>query len=173
MSGETLSIDPGSGPLGSACAYFTPGGHLRDVMFSKRPGGASVSTVVIEALQFRGMVDLPRAQRLIKMAAAGYLAAGYALASGGDLVELTPGEWKGQEAKPMQHARLWRVLNEREKGHLGAHVTSRAIARAIEKGALDRWRKPGVAYYPASFKMHNLLDAAALGATYLGRLEKR
>jgi hypothetical protein len=132
-----------------------------------------VSTVVVERLQFRGMVDLPRASRLIDMACAGYLAAGCALACGGELVELTPKQWKGEEHKPIHHARLWGVLMAKEKELLGGIDTSRTIAAAVEKGALDRWRRPGVSYYPAAFKTHNLLDAVALGCTYLGRLEKR
>jgi hypothetical protein len=67
---------------------------------------------------------------------------------------------------------LWDVLTGAEREVLGGADTFRRIAAAVQKGALDRWGKPGASYYGA-WTGHNLLDAAALGAYQLGRLERK
>jgi hypothetical protein len=85
----------------------------------------------------------------------------------------TPTEWKGSEPKPIQHKRLWAVLTPAERIILGGRVTEVAIDRAVEKGALRRWKISGADCYPRACKVHNLLDAAALGAVHLGRLERQ
>lgn len=85
----------------------------------------------------------------------------------------TPTQWKGSTPKPIHHARLWKVLDDAEKAVLPVDTGAR-IAAAVEKGALDAWRKSGVTYYgqSAGASVHNLLDAVALGAFHLGRLPK-
>lgn len=80
--------------------------------------------------------------------------------------------WKGSEPKPIHHARVWEELTLAERRVLGGDKTHAAIERACEKGALNRWGRPGASYYPRAFKTHNLLDAAALGLTFLGRIER-
>jgi hypothetical protein len=80
--------------------------------------------------------------------------------------------WKGSEQKPVHHARLLEVLAPAELEVLGGGDTARRILAARQKGALDRWGKPGATYYGA-WTGHNLLDAAALGAYHLGRLGRK
>jgi hypothetical protein len=80
--------------------------------------------------------------------------------------------WKGSEHKPVHHKRLWGVLSKAERKVLGGPLTEKQIIAACEKGALDRWAKSGVKYYPKNFDMHNLLDSSALGCYHLGRLER-
>jgi hypothetical protein len=79
--------------------------------------------------------------------------------------------WKGSEPKPQMHARAWERLEPAEKKMLGGRATERTIMAAREKGALSRWAKPGVAYYPKAFDTHNLLDALCMGLWYFGRLK--
>jgi hypothetical protein len=80
--------------------------------------------------------------------------------------------WKGSEPKPVQHARLWAILDAAERDVIGGARIEQAILLAREKGALNRWSRPGASYYPRKFIEHNQLDAVALGCTYLGRLER-
>lgn len=88
------------------------------------------------------------------------------------IVAAEPREWKGSEPKPQHHARLWEELSATERRVLGGARTGELILSARRAGALARWAKPG-AYYYGKNTVHNLLDAAALGAWYAGRLEKR
>lgn len=97
-------------------------------------------------------------------AQAAYLASG---ATGAPVQEATPGEWKGSEAKPPQHLRLWEdCLTADEKKLFSADMGMR-IMKAAEKYALQPG-KPGVSYY-GRWGGHNLLDAAALGLAFVGR----
>lgn len=100
------------------------------------------------------------------------LAAAYAREGGGVLVELTPHDWKGSEHKSQQHVRLWGVLTKAERALLGGETTRAAIWKAREAGALKRWKPHSSAYYPKSFVMVDVLDAAALYAVHAGRLQK-
>jgi hypothetical protein len=131
--------------------------------------------IVVERPEYQGeRTQSARPQDLIALAWAGARAAAYAAGeSTAEIIELTPSKWKGTEPKPIHHARLWAILSAPERAILGGDATGAAIEAAVERGAMSRWSKPGVAYYARSFKTHNLLDAAALGAHYLGRLPKR
>ena len=171
-----LAIDPGSTGLGPACAYFNDDGKLAHVCFSFRPGGAGLTDIVVEQWQFRGQQDVPVASRMIKMLTAGLLAAGHALGQAepdANLHLYTPKEWKGEEPKPMHHDRMWCKLDAAERRVLGGDRTYAVIRAAVREGALTRWGRRGVDYYPKNFDTHNLLDAAALGCFQLGRLGKR
>jgi hypothetical protein len=156
-----------------------------------------VGVVVVERPALQGKKTRnARPQDLMNLAWSGALLAGaYAGRDGCPVLEFTPNDsrdprcvyhvkrsigaactcsrgWKGSEPKPVQHARLWEELSPAERLVLGGDLVRDAIYTARERGALDRWGKPGVAYYPRSFTTHNLLDAAALGCTYLGRLQR-
>jgi hypothetical protein len=100
------------------------------------------------------------------------LAYRYAGMLGCPVVEYTPTQWKGSVPKPVHHGLLWKVLSAGERSCLGGAATLAQINRAKEKGALDRWKKAGGDYYPESWLVHNLLDAACLGAFHLGRIGK-
>lgn len=90
-----------------------------------------------------------------------------------EVVEYTPTEWKGSEPKPLNHRRLWAVLDDDERVLFGGAKTWKAIDAACEKGALSRWRGRGGDFYPRSQKiLTDRLDAAALGCFYLGRLKR-
>jgi hypothetical protein len=68
---------------------------------------------------------------------------------------------------------MWKRLYQAEHIVLGGFKTYEIILSARERGARERWAKPGAAYYPSGWEMHNTLDAVALGATYLGRIGAR
>ncbi len=162
------------------------------------PAWLRIDEVVVERPAYQGArSDQARVADLINLAWSGALLAGaYAGRDGAWLVEYTPNDvrdkrcpkharvstrpapctcsrgWKGSEQKPVQHARLWEVLTPAERAVLGGDATARRIDAAVTKGALERWAKPGAAYYGA-WTGHNTLDAAALGAHHLGRLERR
>jgi hypothetical protein len=88
------------------------------------------------------------------------------------LCELHPSQWKGMLPKPVHHGRLWLAMSVAERAIFGGSTTADAIERAIDKGALDNWKRPGVSYYPRSFKLHNALDAWGLGRYYLDNPEE-
>lgn len=174
------SIDPGTAGKGCAVAYSVHG-RIIEVCFERfhercwihRP--RALDRVVVERPEYQGArSDNARTGDLINLSwDGGTLAAAYAAVCDVELVELTPTQWKGQEAKPVQHARLWEILDASERLVLGGAPTYAAILRARERGALKRWKISGAACYPKSFTTQNLLDAAALNATYTGRLEKK
>lgn len=181
MSASTLvAIDPGSAGRGSAWAAFDARGVLRAVGFATAGTAAVVIAQLGPSAAARIVVERPAYQGarsrgahvgdLINLAwdgaALAYLLAGRLR---GDVTERTPAQWKGSEPKPRQHARAWRLLTYAERDVLGGDATHLAIERATERGALDRWKKPGVTYYPRAFIAHNLLDAVALGLVTLGR----
>ncbi len=176
-----LSIDSAVTP---ACALFCEN-QLLEVGFEKWPKILlPLDVVVVEQWQYRGIADAPKVPNLIKMMTGGLLAAGYA--AGGSrcpVVLYTPKEWKGEEPKPVHHARLLGVdtagaLDAGEINLLALAAEMSAtklldtVRRAVERGALDRWGKAGHLYYPSAFKFHNILDAVALGCFHIGRLEK-
>lgn len=188
-----LAIDSGVLP---ACARFERGGLVR-AWFDREPRGEGLEWIVVEQWQFRGMQDLAKATKLIKMMTGGLLAAGHASAWGAPVTLVTPREWKGTEPKPLQHARMFfathamgctqrstlvytcrvchgaPILTPLERDLLGGDATGHAITAAVDKGAMSRWRISGAECYPRKFTTHNLLDATAIGCEHLGRLEKR
>lgn len=174
-----ICIDPGYAKSGDgcACAHFTRG-ELSEVWFERpenfRDASARarrVAAVVVEQPQQDGRSwSIPPAV-LMRLSWDGALLAGlYAGACGARVEAVTPSTWKGSIAKPVQHKRVWSVLDAAERAVLGGDAACRAIDAACRKGALDRWGKPGVRYYPDSFKTHNLLDAVAMGVLRLGRV---
>lgn len=171
-----LAIDPGFAKSGEgcACAAFREG-RLRDVWFERPEGERRAKPydfvlVVVERPQADGRSLAVPIQTLITLAWEGAtLAALYAGRDSSELRSPSVQAWKGSEAKPLQHKRLWRVLSPEEQTILGGGATERRIAEACTKGALKRWA-PG-SYYPRSWLGHNLLDAVALGAKALGRLK--
>ena len=178
-----VAIDPGYAKRGKGCAvaYFAAG-HLAAAYFarasvwvSSRCPSTGVDFVLVEQPQYEGGTN-GRSTRcnpavLMQLGWEGALLAGlYAGAAGCSAIAKTPRQWKGSIQKPMHHAALWAVLTLGEHRVLGGDATGAAIDRACERGALDRWSKPGVEYYPAGFLMHNLLDAVALGCQHIGRL---
>lgn len=177
-----IAIDPGGARKGCASVLAVDGvlrAHAIEVFSRDTPRAlaldvASVCVVVIERPQQDGRTRGVRPEDLINLTAEGYaLAAAYAHEASAVLVELTPQEWKGSEAKAQQHARLWAVLSAAERRVLGGRTTERAIMAAREKGALKRWAPHSTAYYPRAFVMADVLDAAALLCVYVGRLAKR
>jgi hypothetical protein len=174
-----LSIDPGYAKRkhGCACALSYDGRIVKT--WDERPTPwqnfgrtGTIHRVVIERPQQDGRSRTVPPEHLIGLAWNGALLAGlYCGVYGALLTELTVHEWKGSEPKSAQHARLWAVLDPREREVLGGLATERAIYAARERGALKRWASHPTAYYPASFN-HDALDAAALNAVYSGRLQK-
>lgn len=176
---KALAIDPGYEKSGGGNACASAGdGELADVWFERSKdfdlSGIVYDHVIVEQPQQDARSYAVPPAVLIKLAWEGASLAGlYAGASGAVLHAPTVTEWKGAEKKPAHHRRLWLVLNAAERAVLGGAKTEAAILNACEAGAMCRWSKPGAALYPASFKMHNLLDAAALLMWALGRLEKK
>ena len=177
-TGYVIAIDPGY--AGSGCAVAVGVGglldavyfeHARDWLFDiEHPKATHV--IVEQPQQDARSAGVPPAI-LIKLAWEGAKLAGlYAGDADVTLDDPTVTEWKGSEAKPAMHKRLWRVLSQGERAALGGAKTERAIEAACEKGALCRWSKPGAELYPSTFKTHNLLDAASLLLWAYGRLEK-
>jgi hypothetical protein len=178
---NVIAIDPGYSARGEgcACAYVT-GGYLTSVWFARSDSAlfadvlpiTPTNVVVEKPQQDSRSWGLPPST-LINLAWEGALLAGlYAGRFGGSVVAVTPSTWKGSVPKPVAHGRLWKVLTPAEREVLGGDDTARRIEAAKRKGALDRWGKPGVRYYPRTWGGHNLLDAAALALTHVGRLTK-
>lgn len=193
-----LAIDPDTKD-GPACAFFE-NGRLTRAEFVWLPDGAGLDVIVVERMQADARTRDIDVRGLLDCQFAGGLAAGYALGSShgnAELVHLTPTEWKGSIPKPVHHADLWfskhaeacpeamtathrckacgvaAILDDAERAILGGEKTGGKILAAVEKGALSRWSKAGADYYPRKFVTHNLLDAAALGCTHLGRMKRR
>jgi len=177
-----LSIDPGVAGEGNACARFKDS-RLEAIWFERMnrnlrgapPHRFAYDEVIIERPEYQGArTDNARGKDIIDLPWEGALLAGaYAGRGVCPIVEYPPSKWKGSEPKPINHDRLWEVLTSAERKVLGGTTTYKAIQKAIDKGALKRWKISGAACYPASFKMHNLLDAVALYCVHVGRLEKQ
>lgn len=176
-----IAIDPGFGKTsrGCACARFVDG-RLRAVWFTRpdrvaapaeaRAGGLPAPTLIVWELPQDDSRSAGKASTLIRLAAEGGTLAGLLAGRAGARVRAVPaGEWTAGAPKPVRHGRLWRVLDADERGLLGGGPTGDAIEAAKVAGALERWARPGVAYYPARFNAHNLLDAVGLGVWVLGR----
>lgn len=166
-----IAIDPGADTC--ACVSFVRGlVHLAE--FTMAPNAHVPSVVVVERMQADERTRHVDVRHVLACQWNGALCAGYLAGRyGAEVTWYTPTEWKGSEPKPVQHARLWAVLAPAERAVLGGDTTRVAIERAVEKGAGRRWRIAGAECYPRSFTMHNLLDAASLGAVHIKRLEKR
>jgi len=187
---NVTAIDPGVAGAGNACAA-SEDKRIVCVWFARVPRfergallgeleGPCADIVIVERPVLQGdRTRAARPQDLMSLAWEGALLAGaYAGRDGATLIELPANDtrdargWKGSEPKPVQHARLWAILDAGERALLGGLVTERVIYAAREKGALNRWGRPGASYYPRAFTTHNLLDACALNATYTGRLRR-
>ena len=132
------------------------------------------SRVFVERPTYQGArSNKSRTSDLINLTWASAMLAGvFAGASGCAVHELPANDWKGSETKPINHRRLWQVLTPVEREILGGDATWAMIEAACRKGALKRWGILGAACYPKSFKLHNILDAVAMGAITYGRLSK-
>ena len=175
-----ITIDPGV----HACALaWLENSHLQGTAFRAADAANlmwaspnwTISHVVVERPEYQGLrTQASRPQDLIALAWSGALLAGrIAGATGAHLIELPPSHWKGSEPKPVHHARLWATLTREERALLGGDATASVINKAVERGAKERWKRGGAAYYPRTWTMHNVLDAACLGLFYVGRMEKR
>lgn len=182
MSAVTvIAIDPGYAKRGRGCAVARFDDRvLRDVWYARPDGdverlrASDAGEVVWECPQLdaRSRVN---ASSVVALAAVGGVLAGlYAGASGCRALAVTPNDWKGSTPKPVAHARLWALLTYWERAVLGGDATGMLIADAQRRGALDRWGHDGASYYgkSAAATVHNLLDAAALGAWRVGRLPR-
>jgi hypothetical protein len=176
----TIAIDPGVHKC--ACAALVDGElesapWFEAVVYGGKHGSPFVSStparveVVVEQPEYQGeRSDKAKTQVLLALAWHGAMLAGQFAGRDQAPIHAYPVRaWKGSTAKPMHHHALWNVLSGGEQRLLGGMATKRAIDKACEKGALDRWRKEGVRYYPRTFETHNLLDAVALGMHHTGR----
>jgi len=178
MIARLVAIDPGYARAGRgcACAAYERGSLVRTwfarpeatLTYASRDVGATL--IVWECPQIEARTRIALAQTLVTLAATGATLAGlYAGASGATVEAVTPRSWKGNTAKPVHHARLWSVLDDAERAHLGGDETWARIDEARRAGASCRWDPARAPYYGAWIG-HNLLDAVALGAWRLGRL---
>jgi hypothetical protein len=168
-----VAIDPGYAHTGQGCAVaLLDGGRVVRAIFV-RPERATAAdlrvhadAVVWECPQVDARTRTAT-QEVVRLAAVGGTLAGmYAGACSAPCYAIAPSAWKGSTPKPVHHARLWAALDTQERDRLGGDSTFRAIEKAVRRGALERWGKPGGAYYPAAFVEHNLLDAVGLGLWY-------
>lgn len=197
MTSRILAIDPGHAGRGCACALYADL-QLHDVWFGRietRPAvrqdvqsllapnhprrqHSAITAIVVEKPVPQGGRTLSaRYEDLINLAWSGALLAGdYAGASGAAIYAWPATDWggvrgwKGGEAKPHNHRRLWALLDDDERAALGGEATWREIDAACEKWALKRGGIEGAKCYKTD--MHNLLDAAALGACFVGRMKR-
>lgn len=163
-----VAIDPGV--TRSAYAAFDERGRLLSVAFAAPPC-EGVDLVVVERPGYHGArSNAARTQDLIALAWEG-AAAAYRF--GAPVIELSASGWNHSLPKPVVHSRMWKVLTDAERETLGGDATAARIERAVTKGAAKRWATGGKGghWYPASFAGHNLLDAAAIGCVYLGRVK--
>jgi hypothetical protein len=164
-----LAIDPGVHT--QACALYCDA-TLAAAGFDFHSCG-HLERVVVERPEYQGKrSDSARVQDLLALAWNGARFAAMTAANcGATLHELTPSQWKGSQPKPVVHAALWAILTPAEREILGGAKTFAIVERALERGAARRW-PPNIHFYSAAWTMHNILDAAAMGAFYLGRLKK-
>jgi hypothetical protein len=138
---------------------------------------ATVDLVVAEKPQLDGRAFATNGRKgvdvrdIIDLAWSGALVVGACRAP---VVSYEVREWKGSARKPQHHHAFWRALDEAERAILGGAATYNLIERACEAGARDCWSKPGADYYGRSkaARVHNLLDAAALGMFHAGRVDR-
>ncbi len=176
---QVLGIDPDYGKDSGGCACALSEGGLFVSAWFERPSHEfavlpRLSAVVVEKPQQDERSAAVPPAVLIQLAWVG-AAVAYRYQGGAPgcvVVELEPRAWKGSEPKPVQHARLWRILEPAERAVFGGEATERVIRAALDKGAATRWARSGGSYYPRAFSAADKLDAACISATYLGRLLK-
>lgn len=188
---DLVAIDPGYGRRteGCACAVFRQNALRQNVLaavLTVRPDGCARAIgeqyesayVVLERPQSDGRTqgvgrDGTPAEVLIQLALQGGIVAGLFAAPNGTVRAVTPSEWKGSLQKPIHHKRALAALMPAELELAGGMAALNIVLAAVEKGARDRWRKPGGAYYTPSAKvLTDKLDAIALGLWALGRLPR-
>ncbi len=182
---NTIAIDPGYAADGEGCACSYLGNEEAGLRWwFARPEGVAVVQLRVHVPSWarvdRVIWELPQQDQrsraippsvLIALTAAGAQLAGfYAGQTGAALVTITPSASKGSVQKPIAHDRAWGALTWEERESLGGEATYATIQRAVDAGARERWRRPGVAYYPAKFLLHNILDSVALNLQQQGRL---
>lgn len=159
-----LAIDPGK--YRCDCAWFYNAGLTRvwdQPVFERCAHRYPADQVICEAPQLDGRPPT----ELIPVALAGAYLAGQCK---GPARFVTPREWKGSMPKPVHHRKVWQALSPTERTALPGY-TENEINKALMRGAKDGWRKPGGTYYRGERgKVHNALDAVALGLFGLGRL---
>lgn len=173
----TVAIDPGYAARGKGCAVAVlVDGKIAAVGF-ERPEAIDANAlsvcatdVVWECPQLDARTRTATGSVVQLAAVGGTLAGLYAGACGCRAVAVAPSQWKGSVAKPVHHARVWDALAFDERQALGGDTVRARIAEAQRAGALDRWSKPGAAYY-GTWTGHNLLDAVALGLWRVGRID--
>ena len=181
MMSRNIYIDPGYSVRSGGCAVSVfEGFPLAHVFFMARgraaqrpPCLADVQRVVWELPQMDDRSRSTPPNVLIQLTAEGATLAGTIAGWTGNIVARTPSQWKGSSHKPSMHLRAWDVLTEPERRLLGGPPTLNRIEAAVEKGAADRWARPGGSYYPITWNMHNLLDAVCMGLIDLGRMQGR
>jgi hypothetical protein len=176
----TIAIDPGvhkcacsalvdgaleSAPWFEAVVYGGTHSH------APRPLSALSTEIAVEQPEYQGdRSDKAKTQVLLALAWHGAMLAGqFAGRDQAPVFNYPVHEWKGSASKPMHHHAIWAQLTPAERRLLGGDKTAAAIDKACEKGALDRWRKEGVRYYPRTFETHNLLDSVGLCMHHTGR----
>lgn len=175
--GVLVAIDPGYAKRGQGCAVaLFDGGALVGAFFA-RPETITpdaLTTCAREVVWEKPQLDertRTSAPAVVELAAVGGTLAGmFAGAAGCRAHAVTPSAWKGSVAKPVAHGRLWETLSFAERAILGGDATAARIEAAKRAGGLDRWGKPGAAYYGA-WAGHNLLDAVGIGVWRLGRIQ--
>ena len=162
-----IAIDPGYAKRGqgSACAYFV-GRTLTAVWFARcppplPPDAWNWAKVVWEQPQVDQRTRIAVVEIVRLAAEGGTLAGYYAGLRRAEVVPVTPSSWKGSVPKPINHASLWKALQPDERALFPPDTEAR-IQRAVEKGALERWKRPGAVYY-GTWDAHNLLDAVGIG----------
>lgn len=178
---ELIALDPAKHDCALAAGDGDRLEHVADVVtLAEAWSGYCAQRVVWEKPQGDGR-RVP-VEDLIEVTANGALTASAIHGDNPTNVEaFQPRDWKGSVPKPIHHSRVWEVLDVSEREILGGTATSDAIDAACLRGAQDKWRKPGATYYHArelpklasGLKItHDILDAAALYLTAVGRLSK-
>lgn len=172
---SVLSIDPGVHLCACAMAHRVWTSKIEWVRFATPESFArwdraeKPTQVVVERPEYQGArSDHARMQNVIDLTWAGAQAA-YSL--GVPVIELTPTQWKGSEAKPPQHLRLWEDCLTPDERKLFPEGTSTRIMQAAERYAMNPAKYPSAEAYGKGkgSEVHNLLDAAALLLKHLGR----
>lgn len=169
-----LFIDPGvkDGVANNAHAWF----HVLSPSFAQKyklvstaldgwDGGTVPDFVVVERpliYPFGGA----RPSDLMDLA---WAAASDAYAWGVPVKWYYPAEWKGNLEKPIHHTAACATLSPSECAALPIDSLLQ-VAKALEKGSSDAWRKKPSARYYGRWTGHNQLDAVTLGLVHLGRL---
>jgi hypothetical protein len=179
-----LGVDPGYAKSGEGNAVaHARDGVLRAAWFERYAGGSvgavhvagGIELVVAERPAFQGKRSLDaHPETLMRLAWEGALLAGaYASAYGARLVSIPSDDWKGEEPKAANHARLWDLLTPAEQRVLGGAATESLIRAAVRACAKLRW-PAGMTGYPdtKAALVHNKLCAAAMLMTVIGRMRK-